>query len=116
MMDQLTLVVINGILCGLLVISLGKLVYWKGQAKFHKNSANELYKRVLKQAEYIKRLRADRDAAALSAQEPFVPVSDSATVSAPLGFRNRKRPSRVSAEVPGRAELHPHLGWAKSQS
>lgn len=89
MIDPLTLAVIGiYVLFILLGISLGKLVYWKGQAKFYRimrdaamDHADGLSERILQQSKYIEELRAERDAAILSAQEPFVPVSDSAHVS-----------------------------------
>lgn len=85
-MDHLTLAIIGiYVLFILLGISVGKLVYWKGQAKFYKmmrdsamDHADGLSERILQQSKYIEELRAERDAAILSAQEPFVSVSDSA--------------------------------------
>lgn len=100
-MDHLTLAIIGiYVLFILLGISVGKLTYWKGQAKFYKmmrdaamDHADGLSERILQQSKYIEELRAERDAAILSAQEPWVSVSDSAkkapetqdsaTVSAP---------------------------------
>lgn len=82
---------IVSIICGLLLaISIGKMVYWRGQANFYKmmrdsamDHADGLSERIVKQSKYIEELRAERDAAVLSAQGVFVPVSDSANVSAP---------------------------------
>ena len=82
---------IVSIICGLLLaISLGKPVYWKGQAKFYKmmrdaamDHADTLSDRIIKQSKYIEELRAELDAATLHAcaRENFVSVSDSAHVS-----------------------------------
>ena len=77
---------IVSIICGLLLaISLGKMVYWRGQATFYRmmrdaamEHADGLSKQVRKQSDYIKKLHAERDEAILRAQGVFVPVSDSA--------------------------------------
>lgn len=96
---------IVSIICGLLLaLSIGKQMYWKGQAKFYRmmrdsamEHADGLSNRVRKQSEYIKRLRAEIEecsapmnrSPSLHEQifnhelnrrplENFVPVSDSA--------------------------------------
>lgn len=98
---------IVSIICGLLLaISLGKMAYWRGQAKFYRmmrdsamEHADGLSNQVRKQSEYIKKLRAEIEECSVPINrspsrheqifkhelnrrplENFVPVSDSAHV------------------------------------
>lgn len=87
---MMELLIVSIIFVLLLAISLGKMVYWRGQATFYRmmrdsamDHADGLSKQVRKQSDYIKNLRAERDEAILRAQGVFVQASDSAKVSAP---------------------------------